>query len=594
MDDRSDTLEERVRLLERRMDTLQDSLSALVDTLARRERLRAGEVTAGGAGRPLPAATSPVSMRAGTAAQAAGHEDLRPPGTRPQRDSQYWLNRIGIGLLLFGVAFLFKYSVDQGWLTESVRVAVGLGLGAALLVVGARTVTARPWFGRALFRAAIAAFYITGFAAFQLYDLVGYVVAFGFMMVVTLLAFGLALRQNAPELSVIAAAGALATPFLLYSGESYVARLAAYTSLVLLGTGMVYLDRGWRSLLWTSVVGGWAVLLVASMGAAPGDGAAAVQLAVIVALATSWLLPVARALAAQRGRDRWQSAPSGHPILDRVATAVPARDGHLLAVAVPLLALGLSTGIWRLSSATWGWIAVIGAAGLLVVAWAVYRIEREDGLGYAHAVSATVLLTVGAVALLDGAVLLVALAFEGLALHLIARRVDHPTTSLGGHAFHLVAMLWLADRLFGGAVSGMPLLNGAAVGDLAVIGLTALAGWVVARSQRTAYLLAAHGALLAWLWRELLALPNGNGFVTIAWGVYAIVLLVLALLNRFDTIRRVAMATLLLVVGKLFLVDLARVEALWRIMLFLGFGALFIVLSYYFGELRREEPEERE
>ncbi len=33
--------------------------------------------------------------------------------------------------------------------------------------------------------------------------------------------------------------------------------------------------------------------------------------------------------------------------------------------------------------------------------------------------------------------------------------------------------------------------------------------------------------------------------------------------------------------GKLFLVDLAEVEALWRVLLFLGFGGLFLALSYY-------------
>ena len=42
------------------------------------------------------------------------------------------------------------------------------------------------------------------------------------------------------------------------------------------------------------------------------------------------------------------------------------------------------------------------------------------------------------------------------------------------------------------------------------------------------------------------------------------------------------MGTLLVLVGKLFLVDLARLEAIWRILLFLGFGGLFLVLSYYF------------
>nr|MDP9455722.1 DUF2339 domain-containing protein [Actinomycetota bacterium] len=40
------------------------------------------------------------------------------------------------------------------------------------------------------------------------------------------------------------------------------------------------------------------------------------------------------------------------------------------------------------------------------------------------------------------------------------------------------------------------------------------------------------------------------------------------------------MATLFLVVGKLFLVDLASIEAVWRVLLFLGFGTLFLALSF--------------
>ncbi|MBK5226731.1 MAG: hypothetical protein JJD96_09295 [Thermoleophilia bacterium] len=33
------------------------------------------------------------------------------------------------------------------------------------------------------------------------------------------------------------------------------------------------------------------------------------------------------------------------------------------------------------------------------------------------------------------------------------------------------------------------------------------------------------------------------------------------------------------------LVDLAMVKAIWRVLLFIGFGALFLVLSYFFQSL---------
>jgi uncharacterized membrane protein len=73
--------------------------------------------------------------------------------------------------------------------------------------------------------------------------------------------------------------------------------------------------------------------------------------------------------------------------------------------------------------------------------------------------------------------------------------------------------------------------------------------------------------------------------VTIAWGIYASILLVLGLRQNLNQLLTVAVGTFFIVVGKLLLVDLAELKAIWRILLFLGFGGLFLVLSYYFQAL---------
>lgn len=96
-----------------------------------------------------------------------------------------------------------------------------------------------------------------------------------------------------------------------------------------------------------------------------------------------------------------------------------------------------------------------------------------------------------------------------------------------------------------------------------------------------------HAAVLAWLWCGLSELPGGDGLVTVAWGLYAAVLLIAGLRFGHARLVRGALATLLLVVGKLFLVDLAEVDAVWRVPLFLGFGDLFLALSYYLRALWR-------
>ncbi|KPJ93785.1 MAG: hypothetical protein AMS18_05080 [Gemmatimonas sp. SG8_17] len=103
----------------------------------------------------------------------------------------------------------------------------------------------------------------------------------------------------------------------------------------------------------------------------------------------------------------------------------------------------------------------------------------------------------------------------------------------------------------------------------------------------TLYRVFAHIAILGWSWRELSQLPSGEAIVTVTWGVYGIVLLL-----AIRSTRLMGLATLLLVVAKLFLVDLNRVDPFLRILLFLGFGGAFLLISYYFRDLLRS-PEER-
>ena len=80
---------------------------------------------------------------------------------------------------------------------------------------------------------------------------------------------------------------------------------------------------------------------------------------------------------------------------------------------------------------------------------------------------------------------------------------------------------------------------------------------------------------------------RGDGLVIVAWGLYAAMLLLAAFRVRIPRLVRGAVATLLIVVGKPFLVDLAEVDVVWRVPLFLGFGGLFLALSYYLRSLWR-------
>ena len=75
-------------------------------------------------------------------------------------------------------------------------------------------------------------------------------------------------------------------------------------------------------------------------------------------------------------------------------------------------------------------------------------------------------------------------------------------------------------------------------------------------------------------------LGDGQSFITVAWGVYAVILLIYAFRTNHKNVRVLGLATVALVVIKLFRVDLAEVDALVRVVLFFGFGIVFMVLSY--------------
>jgi len=231
--------------------------------------------------------------------------------------------------------------------------------------------------------------------------------------------------------------------------------------------------------------------------------------------------------------------------------------------------------IWSLDAATWGWFAVAVAVGYGVIGGALQR--RAPDLGSAHLLAAALLLPLGTAAALSGDRLYLALAAQGALLHLLSRRLDVQGTRLVGHLLFAVGALWFIVRVDAAGVAG----TWRALTDLLVIAAALVASTQIASpSAVRIYRFSVHLALLAWFWRELSILPGGAAYVSIAWSAYGLALLVGGLWMRIEIVQKTALATLVVMVAKLFIVDLAALEALWRILLFLGVGGVFLVISY--------------
>ncbi|HEX8429983.1 MAG TPA: DUF2339 domain-containing protein, partial [Longimicrobium sp.] len=541
----------------------QDELIARIDRLERVVE----ELT-----RRLPAPADPFA-----AAAPARHDAVppipayapRPAPAAPVRwDGQLWLNRLGIGLLLLGVAFLFRYSIDQGWLTPAVRLAIGGAVGATLLTAGLR-IGDRRRFSAVLVGGGIATFYIVGYAAFSLYSLIGYENAFAGMVGITALAFGLALARAEAALAVIGALGGLGTPLILGISHGSPRAVLVYISLIVAWTAGVYLKRGWRVVLWSSLPGAWLLLLVYGIYLAGGRGAWSANLAMLqAAVVFTWLctgiFPLAmRVLGARAdGRERrWRDVDTLH--------------WYGAAIVPPAAALGITALAWELGGVKWGIAAAICAAGYGAAA-ALLR-TRDVRLARVLLLASSVLLTGAMAAALEGNALVLGLAAQGVALHFLAARGAGEVIRWTAHKAYAAAAIWVMFDLV--------THRAADPAAAATVALVLAAGFGASYLQRRqpevlAYRYFVHAALMGLLWRELARVGGGEGFATVAWGAYTLGMLLFGMWRARPLVEKTALATLLVVVAKLFVVDLAALEAIFRILLFMGFGAVFLFFSY--------------
>ena len=161
---------------------------------------------------------------------------------------------------------------------------------------------------------------------------------------------------------------------------------------------------------------------------------------------------------------------------------------------------------------------------------------------------------------------MLAWAAYGTALHLVARRLDSHSrdarsTIIAAHVAFEGALGLLAYRLATG-YAGTPILNDKAAMDLIVIGIALVTSFLVEGKKAAAvYRLAAHAAVLAWLWREAAYADFTNGYVMLRWAAYAAVVAFLSHRLRDRTTLMAAAAPFSIIAGP---VRLAHRERAWR------------------------------
>lgn len=166
-------------------------------------------------------------------------EGHRPEGSSMEYAvASNWLLRIGVLILVTGIGFFLKYSIDNGLLGEQARVALTVLAGLSMIIGGVRLVGGKyHLFSQGLLGGGIAVLYFSVFAAFSFYHLLSVYSTFALMILVTASAATLAIRLDSMLVAIFAIIGGYCTPILLSTGQVNFVGLYAY--MLLLGVGIL-------------------------------------------------------------------------------------------------------------------------------------------------------------------------------------------------------------------------------------------------------------------------------------------------------------------------------------------------------------------
>lgn len=169
-------------------------------------------------------------------------EGHRPQGvTIEYAVASNWLLRIGVLILVTGIGFFLKYSIDNGLLGEQARVALTVLTGVGMIVAGVRLVGGQyHLFSQGLLGGGIAVLYFSVFAAHSFYHLLEVYPTFALMIVVTVCAATLAIRLDSMLVAIFAIIGGYCTPMLLATGQVNFVGLFSY--MLLLGAGILAIN----------------------------------------------------------------------------------------------------------------------------------------------------------------------------------------------------------------------------------------------------------------------------------------------------------------------------------------------------------------
>jgi uncharacterized membrane protein len=578
--------------LSARIDTLEQQLAELRATPSLKSRKLAA---------PPPRPSAPTSANTVLPPNFVGHLP-KSRGSLEDRIGSQLFSRIGIVALLIAITLFLKWAIDNQWIGPLGRILAGLLAGAAVVVWSERFRRhGFSAFSYSLKAIGSGALYLSLWAAFQLYHLLPSGIALSAMIAVTAWNAYMAWSQNSQILAAYALAGGFVTPLLLSTGGNH--EIFLFTYLLAIDIAVVTLVRlkPWSRLLLgafpltVAFFIGWYVEWFNSSNTTQPLATTTIFISLFF---LAFLLPSF----GLSQKEEWASSP---------ITEIFLPLANAIFVALALYSVLQDTNNHDLLP----WFAVLLAAIYL----GLMRLPQARVTSAVHLSLAVVFLTIAIPLKASGRWILVGWLAEGAALLWVAARLSNSTADkatltappilrrLGfpalvlGFCGLLIEPFWLNERIdtvflnlrFATALFGI-----AALGLSAVIALrasrraneqdTAFPGWlVIAGSTLVAFNFIAILACVRELdsaWRFSAGDPEGDLRKALAISAFLMLygagLLAVGFWKRTAFIRWQALLLLVFTIAKVFLYDLRNLSQGYRVLSFLGLGALLMAISF--------------
>ncbi len=365
--------------------------------------------------------------------------------------------RVGVVVVFIGLAFLAKYTTQQGLLPIEVRLSFIALFGLLLLSFGFIKRQVMPSYALALQGGGVAVLYLTLLATMKGYGLLGMPITFALIILVCAAGCLLALLQNSQALAVMSLAGGFAAPVLLSTGSGDYIGLFSYYMVLNFAILLIAYFKYWRALnllgfLATFGVGtSWGLLSFATEDYLPAQ----------LFLMGFFLIYVITALFYAKNAVR--QAPQNHlSFVD-----------HTLVFGAPLIGFSLQYGLMKPYLYGAAFSALILAFLYAVLSALLLSKIKQGKQHYRLLAESFIALSVGFITVaiplaLDGEFLAITWALQGMAAFWIGIRQARWMSRLLGLVLYVSALVILLDPITWAGLSS-PVLSTLMMAVLALV-----------------------------------------------------------------------------------------------------------------------------